>query len=164
ESGGNLGVADLDLAFKPPSGVGLSIDSRGILSGGGFLFHDDAQGLYAGVMQLTFQEQLTLKAFGLIATRMPDGSRGYSLIVFITAEDFRPIPLGLGFTLLGIGGMVGVNRTFDQEVLRQGLKTGTLATLLFPRDPVGNAPSLIRSLASAFPARRGSYLLGLIAK
>ena len=115
-------------------------------------------------MQLSLREQITLKAFGLIATRMPDGSRGYSLIVFITAEDFRPIPLGLGFTLLGIGGMVGVNRTFDQEVLRQGLKNGTLATLLFPRDPVGNAPTLIRNLASAFPARRGSYLLGLLAK
>ena len=44
------------------------------------------------------------------------------------------------------------------------MSSGTLATLLFPRDPVGNADTLIRSLASAFPARRGSYLLGLMAK
>ena len=161
---GNLGPIDADLDFKPPSGVGLSVDAHGVVSGGGFLFHDDAQGLYAGTMQLSLREQITLKAFGLIATRMPDGSRGYSLIVFITAEDFRPIPLGLGFTLLGIGGMVGVNRTFDEKVLREGLKTGTLATLLFPRDPVGNAPTLIRSLSTAFPALRGSYLLGLVAK
>jgi hypothetical protein len=161
---GNLGPVDLDLDFKPPSGVGLSVDAHGVVSGGGFLFHDAAKGLYAGAMQLSLREQITLKAFGLIATRMPDGSRGYSLIVFITAEDFRPIPLGLGFTLLGIGGMVGVNRTFDENVLRAGLKSGTLATLLFPRDPVGNASSLISSLASAFPARRGSYLLGLLAK
>jgi hypothetical protein len=57
-----------------------------------------------------------------------------------------------------------VNRTFDQDVLRQGLKTGTLATLLFPRDPIGSAPSLIRSLAGVFPARSGSYLVGLLAK
>ena len=163
-SGGNLGPIDVTLGFKPPTGVGVSVDARGVVSGGGFLFHDEAQGLYAGAMQLSLHEAITLKAFGLIATRMPDGSRGYSLIVFITAEDFRPIPLGLGFTLLGIGGLVGVNRTFDQDVLRQGLKNGTLATLLFPRDPVGNAPTLIRNLASAFPARRGSYLLGLLAK
>ena len=161
---GILGNADLALGFKPPSGVGLSVDVQGVLSGGGFLFHDEAQGLYAGAMQLSLHEAITLKAFGLIATRMPDGSRGYSLIVFITAEDFRPIPLGLGFMLLGIGGMVGIHRTFDQEVLRQGLTNGTLATLLFPRDPIGNAPTLIRNLASAFPARRGSYLLGLLAK
>ena len=90
--------------------------------------------------------------------------RGYSLIVFITAEDFRPVPLGLGFTLLGIGGMVGVNRTFDERALRAGLSSGALATLLFPRDPVVNADALIRNLSSAFPARRGSYLLGLMAK
>ena len=28
ERGGNLGVADLDLGFKPPTGVGLLIDAR----------------------------------------------------------------------------------------------------------------------------------------
>ena len=161
---GNLGVADVAVGFKGPSGIGLAVDAHGVVSGGGFLFHDEAQGLYAGAMQLSLHEQLTLKAFGLIATRMPDGSAGYSLLIFITAEDFRPIQLGLGFTLLGIGGMVAVNRTFDVEVLRQGLQNDTLATLLFPRDPVGNAPALIQALASAFPARRGSYLLGLLAK
>ena len=161
---GNLGPADLDIRFKPPSGIGLSVDAGGVVAGGGFLFHDEARGLYAGAMQLSLRGQLTLKAFGLISTRMPDGRRGYSLIVFITAEDFRPIPLGLGFTLLGIGGMVGVHRTFDENVLRAGLGSGALAALLFPRDPVGNAEALIHSLSSAFPARQGSYLLGLMAK
>jgi hypothetical protein len=155
---------DLSTGFKPPSGVALSVDASGVVSGGGFLYRDEARGLYAGAMQLSLRDQLTLKAFGLISTRMPDGGRGYSLIVFITAEDFRPIPLGLGFTLLAIGGMVGVNRTFDEHVLRAGLSSGALASLLFPRDPVGNADTLIRGLASAFPARRGSYLLGLMAK
>src|SRR5262249_7314758 len=45
-----------------------------------------------------------------------------------------------------------------------GLSSGTLATLLFPRDPIVNAGTLIRNLSSAFPARRGSYLLGLMVK
>ena len=163
-SRGNLGPVDLSARFMPPTGIGLSVDARGVVSGGGFLFRDEARNLYAGAMQLSLRNDITLKAFGLIATRMPDGSRGYSLIVFITAEDFRPIPLPLGFRLLGIGGMVAVNRTFDQDALRQGLKNGTLATLLFPRDPVGNAPALIRNLSSAFPARQGSYMLGILAK
>ena len=150
---GNLGPIDVGFGFKPPSGIGLSVDAGGVLTGGGFLFHDAAQGMYAGVMQLSLHERMTLTAFGLIATRMPDGSRGYSLIIFITAEDFRPIPLGLGFTLQGIGGMVAVHRTFDEDVLRAGLKNDTLGTLLFPRDPVGNAPTLIATLAA--PSRRG---------
>jgi hypothetical protein len=135
-----------------------------VVTGGGFLFHDATQQLYAGALQLSLNETITLSAFGLIATQMPDGSRGYSLIIFITVEDFEPIPLGLGFTLQGIGGMVAVNRTFDQDALRAGIQNDTLKTLLFPRDPVGNAPAIIRSLASAFPAQRGSYLLGILAK
>jgi hypothetical protein len=95
---------------------------------------------------------------------MPDGRPGYSLLIFITADGFKPIPLGFGFVLQSIGGMVGVNRTFDQEVLKAGLKTDTLSTLLFPRDPVANAPALIQALARAFPAQRGSMLLGLLAR
>ncbi len=161
-----LGVGpnlDLQFDFKPPSGAGLAIDAAGV-SGGGFLFHDATQQLYAGSLMLSLNDTITLSAFGLIATKMPDGSRGYSLIVFITAEDFEPIPLGLGFTLQGIGGMIAVNRTFDQDVLRAGMQNDTLKSLLFPRDPVGNAPAIIRSLASAFPAQRGAYLLGILAK
>src|SRR4029450_7659986 len=98
-------------------GIALSVDASGVVSGGGFLYRDEARELYAGAMQLSLREQVTLKAFGLISTRMPDGRRGYSLVVFITAEDFRPIPLGLGFTLLGIGGMGGGNRTLGGDVL-----------------------------------------------
>ncbi len=163
-TGGNLGVADLDFSFKPPSGIGLSIDTQGVVTGGGTLTRDPVQGLYAGAMQLSISDAFTVTAFGLISTKMPDGSPGYSLIVFITAEDFQPIPLGMGFTLQGIGGMVAINRTFDQDVLRAGMQNDTLKALLFPRDPVTNAPAIIRSLAAAFPARRGSYLLGILAR
>ena len=160
---GNLGNVDLQFGFKPPTGVGLRVDSAAV-TGGGFLFHDPAQGSYAGVMQLTLHDELTLTAYGLIATRLPDGSRGYSLLIFITAEGFKPVPLGFGFQLEAIGGMVGVHRTFDQDVIKAGLQTDTLATLLFPRDPVANAPALIQALAAAFPAKQGSYLLGLVAR
>jgi hypothetical protein len=164
DGGGNLGVADLSIGLQPPLGAGIAIDAGGVLTGGGFLFHDPVQQLYAGVLQLSLHERLTLTAFGLIATKMPDGSRGYSMIVFITAEGFQPIQLGMGFTLNGIGGMVAIHRTFDEDVVRAGLKNDTLGTLLFPRDPIGNAPALIATLAAAFPAKQGSYLLGLLVR
>ena len=35
--GGNLGPAELELAFKPPNGVGLSLEAGGV-TGGGFLY------------------------------------------------------------------------------------------------------------------------------
>jgi hypothetical protein len=160
----NLGVIDLDVGAKLPDGVGLAIDAKGVVTGGGFLVHDSAQALYAGVMQLSIHERITVKAFGLIGTKMPDGSKGYSLIVFITAEDFRPIPIGMACTLQGIGGMVAVNRTFNEDAMREGMKNNTLGTLLFPKDPIRNAPEIIRNLNVTFPARSGSYMFGLLAK
>lgn len=161
---GNLGAVDLGGDFVPPSGIGLVVDVPGVLTGGGLLFRDPLQPLYAGVLQLALHETINVSAFGLVATRLPDGSKGYSLLVFITADGFQPIQLGLGFTLLGVGGMVAIHRTFDEAVLRNGLKNDTLASLLFPRDPVSNAAAIIRAVATAFPARSGSYLVGLLAR
>jgi hypothetical protein len=162
---GNLGVADLELGLKPPTGVGLSIDAQGLISGGGFLLHDPDRSQYAGVLQLSFQKPpLTLNAFGLITTRMSDGRPGYSMIILITAEDFPPIPLGLGFKLEGIGGLLGVHRTFDVEALRGAMRNDTLKSLLFPRDAIANAPAILSAISTAFPARSGSHLLGLMAR
>lgn len=160
----NLGFADLDVGAVLPNGVSLAIDAKGVVSGGGFLFHDKVQELYAGVLQLSLRERITVKAFGLIATKMADGSKGYSLIVFITAEDFQPIPIGMACTLRGIGGMIAINRTFSADAMREGLKNKTLGTLLFPKDPIRNAPEIIRNLVTTFPAEEDSYLVGVLMK
>src|SRR5262249_3049969 len=104
-SGGNVGFADLALGFKGPAGVGIKVDSP-FGSGGGFLFLDRDKGQYAGFLQLTIQETLTMTAIGVITTRLPGGARGFSFVAMITAENFRPIPLGLGFTLTGVGGLL----------------------------------------------------------
>ena len=161
---GNLKFADVDVGAVLPNGVSLAIDAKGVVSGGGFLFHDKVQQVYAGVMQLSIKERITVKAFGLIATKMPDGGKGYSMIVFITAEDFQPIQIGMGATLLSIGGMIAINRTFDAEAMRTGLRNKTLGTLLFPKDPIRNAPEIIRNLITTFPAEEGAYLIGVLLK
>ena len=75
-------------------------------------------------------------------------------------EDFKPIPLGLGFSLTGIGGLVAINRTVDQDVLREGIKNKTLNDILFPKDPVRNAPQIFGTLNRVFPPREGSHLFG----
>ena len=43
KGGGNAGVAQIDVSFKPPNGVGLSVDA-GIVKGGGFLYIDTERG------------------------------------------------------------------------------------------------------------------------
>jgi hypothetical protein len=114
---GNLGPAQLDVSFLPPKGVGLSVNA-GVVQGGGFLYIDSDRGEYAGALQLEIADFLSVSAVGLISTKMPDGSSGFSLLLIISA-DFGPgIQLSFGFTLLAVGGLLGLNRTVLFQPLR----------------------------------------------
>ncbi|HKQ52941.1 MAG TPA: DUF6603 domain-containing protein, partial [Pyrinomonadaceae bacterium] len=160
----NEGEYDFDIGFKPPTGVGLQIESAAV-TGGGFLFYDSERGQYGGVLNLVLtRSHITLKAVGLISTQLPGGAKGFSMIVIVTAEGFKPIPLGLGFTLTGVGGLVAVNRTFNEEAVGEGIKSHMLERVLFPKDPIKNAPQIISSLETFFPAKQGSYLFGFLAQ
>ena len=101
-----------------------------------------------------------MKVIGLLTTRLPGGDKGYSLLILISAEGFAPIQLGLGFTLTGIGGLLGVNRTARVDVLRNGLKQGTLGSILFPQDPIRNAPQIVSDLRAVFPPAPGRVRFG----
>jgi hypothetical protein len=157
-SGGNLGVADLELAFKPPSGLGLAIDAA-LVAGGGYLTFDPVQGRYAGVFAATLADVIGVQVIAVLDTKLPDGSDGYSLLFVITFE-LPPIQLGFGFTLNGVGGLGAVHRTLAQDALRAGLRAHTLDAILFPADPIDNAPKIVSDIESFFPAQPGRYLFG----
>ena len=161
----NLHFLNLDIGFVPPAGIGLAVDAKSV-KGGGFLFRDAAKHQYAGVLELSLSGVIALKAIGLLSTRLPDGSKGYSLIIIVTAQTASPnaalMQLPLGWRLTGIGGLIAIHRTVNEDALRLGLKDHTLESILFPKDPVRNAPTIIAALERVFPPRRGSYLLGLM--
>jgi uncharacterized protein DUF6603 len=159
----SLGAVDLKLGFKPPSGVGLAIDA-GIVKGGGYLYLDYEKGEYAGALELVFSGFLALKAIGLITTRMPDGSDGFSLLIIITAEFGTPIQLGFGFTLNGVGGLLGLNRSMRLEELAEGVRTGAVENVMFPHDVIANAPQIISDMKRFFPVEVGTFLIGPMAK
>jgi hypothetical protein len=161
--GGNLGPANLALAFKPPTGVGLAVDA-GIVSGGGYLYVDSARGEYAGAMQLMFADFLTLSAIGLIDTKLPDGSSGFSLLIIITADFGAGIQLGFGFTLNAVGGLLGVNRTMLFQPLMDGVRTGAIDSIMFPQNVVANASKIISDLQAIFPPQQGTFLIGPMAQ
>jgi hypothetical protein len=158
---GNLGPVDLSLAFLPPTGVGLAV-SAGPITGGGFISFDEPNGRYAGVLALEVFS-VKVSAIGLIDTRLPDGRPGYSFLIIISVEFF-PIQLGFGFTLLGVGGICGIHRTINAEALRMGVYAGSLDSIMFPRDPVRNAPQLITDLSRIFPPAEGQFVFGPMAK
>lgn len=155
---GDIGPMDIAFAFKPPNGVGLSINAEAI-KGGGFLLIDTANERYAGILSLAFGE-ISLTAIGLITTRMPDGSKGFSLLAIIAVTFDPAITLGYGFFLKGVGGLIGLNRTMVLDAIAAGVKTGTLDAIMFPQDPVANANKIISDLETVFPAARDRLVIG----
>src|SRR5665213_3589789 len=139
KTGGNLGPVAAALAFLPPKGVGLSV-TAGVVTGGGYLYIDTARGEYAGALQLEIADFLSVAAIGLISTKMPDGSSGSSLLIIITADFGTGIQLGFGFTLLAVGGLLGLNRTMLFQPLMDGVRTGSIQSIMFPQDVIANAP------------------------
>lgn len=140
--------------LKPPSGAGLSIDA-GVIKGGGFLLFDPARGEYGGILDIKLM-QIGVKAIGLLSTNNPGG---WSLLLIITAQ-LPPIQLGFGFTMTGIGGLLGVQHTINTEALSSGLATGSLDSFLFPQDPIANAPQIINQLRTIFPFSPGGFVIG----
>jgi len=160
---GNLGPVNLALGFRPPNGVGLVVDA-GVVKGGGYLFLDFDKGEYAGALELTVSNFLSLKAIGLINTKLPGGQPGFSLLVIITAEFDPGFQLGYGFTLIGVGGLLGLNRSMLLDPLVQGVRTGAVNSILFPTDIVANAPKILSDLRAIFPPHEGTFLIGPMAK
>jgi hypothetical protein len=161
--GGNIGPANVALNFKPPNGVGLSIDT-GVVVGGGYLYIDVDRGQYAGALELVVADWLQLTAIGLIDTKMPDGSPGFSLLVIITATFGSGLQLGYGFMLIGVGGLLGLNRTMLFQPLMDGVRTGAVEGILFPTDVIANAPKIISDLQAIFPPKPDTFLVGPMAK
>ncbi|MCU0433585.1 MAG: hypothetical protein MUC87_09050 [Bacteroidia bacterium] len=159
---GNLGPLQLDVGFKPPNGVGLSINT-GAVKGGGFLYFDWEKGEYFGGLELSFQNMITLKAIAIINTKMPDGKPGFALLILVTAE-FTPIQLGFGFTLNGVGGLLALNRTLDIQALKNGVRTGAVSSILFPKDVVANINKIISDLKTIFPIAEGHFIIAPMGK
>jgi len=158
--GGNLGPVNVDLGFKFPDGIGIQVDAS-VIKGGGFLYIDVEKGEYAGVVELTIQNTISLKAIGIINTKLPNGEDGFALLLLITAE-FTPIQLGFGFTLNAVGGLIGANRGMNLTAIREGVRNDTLDHILFPDDPVANAPAIISNLNSVFPISEGNHSFGIM--
>src|SRR5579864_486833 len=158
QGAGAFGPLDLKVRFKPPNGIGFSVDATAI-TGGGYLFFDDAKQEYAGILDLEFADRFSLTVIAVLDTK-----NGFSLMGLVFVADFTPIPLGLGFFLEGVGGMLAINRTAAVDKLRAGLKTGSLKSLLFPEEPVKHAHQIIADLDADFPRADNRYLFGPMAE
>ncbi|RDH88966.1 MAG: hypothetical protein DIZ77_16720 [endosymbiont of Seepiophila jonesi] len=136
---GNFGPVSLDIGFKPPEGMGISLD----------IF------------------EISLTAIGLLDTRRSDGgplpSPGFSFLVIISGE-FPPIQLSFGFALTGAGGLIGIHRSMALEALQNCIRNGSTDPILFPEDPQRNMPQIISDVRNFFPVQPGRYVFGPMAR
>jgi hypothetical protein len=156
---GNLGPAgNIALEFVPPRGIGIQIDA-GPVKGGGFFFFDPPHRTYAGVLEASLAlcgMGISVKAAGLLR----ETDEGWDFVLILSAQFNPAIEIFSGFCLVGVGGMVGINVAVDTDKLRAGLHDGAIGRLLFPEDPVANAPAIIATMVSVFPHRQGGIVAG----
>lgn len=156
DNSGSLGAVDLDLGFRPPDGIGLSVDA-GPVSGGGFLTFEPEKHRYSGGLELQFSNW-GLQVIGLLKTKVP-GTDGYSLLLLVTA-DLPPVQLGFGFVMTGIGGLAGIHRDFKKKPLGKAVRSGNLDSVLFPENVVENADQIITDLRAIFPPKADLHVFG----
>lgn len=156
------GVDELDqlIHFAPPRGIGLALEI-GPLKGGGYISFFPERGEYSGALQL---KALVwgIDAVALVMTKRPDGSEGWSLITFVYAQFEVHIAFGIFWS--GLAGMVGLHHRADLDALTAGMKTGALDDILFPDNPVADAPRIIGRYKTLFPVEENSLLVGLMAQ
>ena len=163
---GNIGPLGIDLAFSSPKGIALQIDAKGA-KGGGYLFFDPAQERYAGAIELQLgkgKKKILVKAIGVLTTKLPNNEDGYSLLVLVNAEFNPSIKLGMGFSLSGIGGLVGLHRSMNLPAFRAGVRNNSLSSILFPQDPLQQINRIITDLEQFFPVQEKRHSFGLMAK
>jgi hypothetical protein len=140
-----------------PTGIGISVDWRG-LTGGGFLLFDPDRGEYGGALALQFvagKWSLVIRAFGLLTER----PNGWSFVVVLSVAFDPPLQLG-AIAVHEVGGIVAINHTIDVEAMRAGLRDGALDRILFPADLTGSAATILQTLRTVFPVSDQRTLVG----
>lgn len=167
KSMGNLGGANLDLGLKPPSGIGFLVKASTV-KGGGFLSIDRENHQYYGAGELSLKlgndSGLTLKVVAIILTRMPDGSKGFSFLLLATVEFNPAFDLPFGFKLKGVGVLVALHRSMNLDNFQDAVKDNRFNSILFPDNPVANAPTIVKTMNSLFPVAEGRYVFAIMGR
>ncbi len=154
---GNAGPADIATVFLPPTGLGLSVEAP-LTSGGGRIAAYPETGRYEGALAIDIAS-VGIQAMTVIDTAVAGEPDGWTFFASLTAR-FPGIPLGFGFTLMGAGGLVALNRAVDGEALALGLRDGAADALLFPDNPARDSAILFGQLDEYFPASPGNTVIG----
>jgi hypothetical protein len=156
--GDQLAGLDTTLEVVPPTEIGLELELEGA-GGSAHISIDPDTGRYVGAGAFDFVE-VGLAAVVVVDTQLPGDPDGWALFCSLSLT-FPSIPLGFGFFLSGVGGLVCVNRTMDVEALAGGLSSGAVDAILFPEEPEESVELIVSQLDSWFPLADGSLVFGV---
>ncbi len=141
---------------RAPEVIAVSLD--GPMPGGGYLEHSRETNTYRGAIGVDLGF-VVVAGFASISPGDP-----VSVVAILSASFRPPIQLSFGFTLVGVGGVVGVNRGMDKDALQEATFSGAIGSMFFPRDPVAEAPAVLPALDRCFPVRPGDFFAGPMLK
>lgn len=139
---------------KLPDGLGFAL-AAGPVTGGGYLRHRSIEDDFGGMVDLK------IGPVGVTAAAIIDPDP-FSFVAVMGVRFAPKIELSFGFTLNGLGGLVALDRALSVDAMAGALKDGVVSNLLFPDDPIKQAPKILDQMATVFPAQAGALAIGPI--
>ena len=157
---GSLGDWDLRAQFDFPTGIGVAIDSSAV-KGAGYISIDRKTGEFLGVLALEVVGKFGVGGFLMCDPGTAEGHH-FSLVTLISAHFSPGIPLGMGFSLTGIGGCLGLNRMISRDGVRNGVRNGTINSVFFVEDISNHLSEMKSSILEYFPDKKNQFFVGLL--
>lgn len=157
DSNGKLGDLNFQPEYKYPTGLGIAIDTS-CVKGSGAINWDKENGRFFGEGSLEILEKISVGGFFLFTTEP------FSFVGALYCTFTPGIQLGMGFSLNGIGGSLGINRSLSVDKLRTAVYDGSLSTVLFVKDIAKNFDKIISNVSNYYPIAQDQFFFGFLAQ
>lgn len=156
----SLGDWDFSSKFKFPTGIGISLDTD-VVKGSGLISYDTATGELMGCLDINVINKFGISAFVLADLGTVEG-HSFSFVALISTHFNPGIPLGMGFSLTGIGGCLGLMRMIDRQAVTTAVRQGTLGSVFFVENLKEHLSEMKASALAIFPYKKDQFFLGLL--
>lgn len=159
---GSLGDYDFSGSFKFPDGIGISIETP-VVKGAGLISYDKSEGTVFSALSLEVLKKFTVGCIVDADLGVKDG-HCFSLVALISTSFSPGIPLGMGFSLNGVGGCLGLNRKYDADAVSGGVRSGVFGSVFFVDNVMNHLTEMKTAVKQFFPEKKKQFFLGVLCK
>lgn len=159
---GSLGDYDFSGSFKFPDGIGISIETP-VVKGAGLISYDKSEGTLFSALSLEVLKKFTVGCIVDADLGIKDGHY-FSLVALISTSFSPGIPLGMGFSLNGVGGCLGLNRMYDADAVSGGVRSGVFGSVFFVDNVMNHLTEMKSAVKQFFPEKKKQFFLGVLCK